>query len=159
MKKNTKQTDIRHPQLDVYPVPREKSPVFINQPWLLDETLYESPLTKEPEPYSDNVRIYLPMDLNREAILRRLDSVISRYGEASADNEMHFSIDVDQLVSQIEIYDRVWFIRHYSLDGKHSAEGKELVKEFMRRLEDIPVRDSECFPHETIEALESEYDL
>ena len=33
----------------------------------------------EPEEKEDNVRIYIPVDLNREAILRRLDSVIYHY--------------------------------------------------------------------------------
>lgn len=42
----------------------------------------------------DNVRIYIPMDLNREAILRRLDRVIAHYGETTEENEMDFSVDV-----------------------------------------------------------------
>ena len=151
------QRDIRHPLLDPYPVPKDQSPLYINQPWLLDETLYDSPLTKDPEPYPDNIRVYLPMDLNRESILRRLDSVISKYREASFRNEMNFRMDVVQLISQIEIYDRVWFVRKFNPDEKHSAEGKDLVKEFVRKLQEIPVLDSETFPYQTIEDLESEY--
>ena len=45
------------------------------------------------------------MDLNRDAILRRLDRVIYQYGEANEDNEMEFGTDVEMILSQLEIYD------------------------------------------------------
>lgn len=47
------------------------------------------------------------MDLNKKAILRRMDSVIRQYGEATEANEMDFTIDVDMIISQIEIYDQM----------------------------------------------------
>ena len=28
---------LEHHDLDVYPIPKEKAPVFINEPWLIDE--------------------------------------------------------------------------------------------------------------------------
>lgn len=68
-----------HHQLDPYPIPKEKSPLFINEPWLLDKTLVEYPRNKEPDEKDDNVRVYVPLDLNREAILRRLNRIIYHY--------------------------------------------------------------------------------
>ncbi|GAB1475500.1 hypothetical protein MASR2M70_03320 [Bacillota bacterium] len=31
---------MRH-KLDIYPIPKEKAPMFINEPWLIDKTLLE----------------------------------------------------------------------------------------------------------------------
>ena len=41
--------------------------------------------------------------------------------------------------------------------GKHSLEAIELVKEFVERLEDVEVWDSEIFPYSTIEKLRKEF--
>ena len=41
--------------------------------------------------------------------------------------------------------------------GKHSLEAIELVKEFVERLEEVEVWDSEIFPYSTIEKLRKEF--
>ena len=56
-----------------------------------------------PLPDDDNIRVYLPMDICKSAILRRLADVISLYGHAAEANEMDFSYDVNSLISQIDI--------------------------------------------------------
>ena len=61
------------------------------------------------------------------------------------------------LISQIEIYDRIWYIRHMPEEGEHSDEGTKLVKEFVERLESIPDGCSEIFPFDTIDELKQEY--
>ena len=99
---------MQHHRLDPYPIPKDKAPLYVNEPWLIDKSLLEYPPRREPEGVEDNVRMYIPMDLNREAILRRLDRVIAHYGEANEENEMEFRADVDAIISQIEIYDRVF---------------------------------------------------
>ena len=55
-------------------------------------------LQREPEEKEYNIRIYIPMDLNRESIMRRLADVISMYEEASEENEIGFS----QMISLCE---------------------------------------------------------
>ena len=115
---------MEHHRLDPYPIPKDKTPLCINEPWLIDKSLLEYPPRREPDEKEDNVRIYVPMDLNRVAILRRLDRVIAHYGEATEENEMEFSVDVGMIVSQIEIYDQVWFVRHVPEKGEHSNEAK-----------------------------------
>ena len=70
---------------------------------------------------------------------------------------MNFSADVDALISQIEIYDQIWYVRHMPLDGGRSMEAKELVREFIARLESIPDGCAECFPFELIEQLRKAY--
>ena len=118
---------MEHHRLDPYPIPKDKTPLCINEPWLIDKSLLEYPPRREPDEKEDNVRIYVPMDLNRAAILRRLDRVIAHNGEATEENEMEFSVDVGMIVSQVEIYDQVWFVRHVPEKGEHSNEAKELV--------------------------------
>ena len=51
----------------------------------------------------DNIRVYLPMDICKSSILRRLADVISHYGPATESNELDFSYDVSSLISQIEM--------------------------------------------------------
>lgn len=147
-----------HHTLDVYPIPKDKAPLYINEPWLIDRSLLEiSNGSAEPEQEQDNIRVYIPMDINKNAILRRLDMLIIRYGEANEKNEIDFSIDVDMLVSQIEIYDQIWYARHMTENSNHSREVVELVKEFIARLEEIPDGCAESFPFELIDTLRKEY--
>lgn len=86
-----------------------------------------------------------PMDLNKKAIMRRLWRIICHYGEANKDNESDFRMDVDMLISQIEIYDQRWYVRHKPKEGNYRLEAIELVKEFVKELEQIPDGGAECF--------------
>lgn len=151
-----------HHNLDVYPMPREKQPMFINEPWMIDESLFAlEDRIKEPDSEKDNIRVFVPMDLNKTAILRRLDHIISVYGSASEWNEMNYSVAVNRLFLQIEVYDQIWFARHPKSIGvgitQHSTEAVDLVKQFVETLEAIPVADAECFPYEIIEELKKDY--
>ena len=149
---------MEHHTLDVYPIPKDKAPLYINEPWLIDRSLLEiSNGSAEPEQEEDNIRVYIPLDINKNAILRRLDTMIIHYGEANEKNELDFSIDVDMLVSQIEIYDQIWYVRHVPEDGAHSAEAVALVREFIEKLEEITDGCAEIFPFELIEELKKEF--
>lgn len=149
---------MEHHTLDVYPIPKDKAPLYINEPWLIDRSLLEiSNGSAEPEQEEDNIRVYIPLDINKNAILRRLDTMIIHYGEANEKNELDFSIDVDMLVSQIEIYDQIWYVRHMPENGEHSREAVDLVREFIARLEEIPDGCAEIFPFELIDTLREEY--
>lgn len=151
--------NLEHHDLDIHPVPKGPKPLFINEPWLIDASNYEAAWgNKEPENVADNVRVYIPLDINKQAILRRLDWIIARYGEVNEGNEMDFSFDVSLLFSQVEIYDQIWYVRHASAaKGKHSAEAIELVKEFIAKLEEIPDGCAEIFPFELIDELKKEF--
>ena len=63
--------------------------------------------------------------------LRRLDWTIVRYGEANEANETDFCFDVEMLISQVEIYGQIWYVRHMPAEGAHSAEAVELTREFI----------------------------
>lgn len=149
-----------HHDLDVYPNPKEKQPMFINEPWLVDLSLLnDEELSKEPELQKDNIRVYVPVDLNADAILRRLYDIIGKYGPAREKNEMNYTVAVGQLISQIEIYDQIWYTRNVPSNGdrKHSAEASALVERFISALKDMEVLDAELFPYEEIEELKKEY--
>ena len=97
--------------------------------------------------------------------MRRLRFLVCRYKEANEQNEFDFSVDVGRLVSQIEIYDQVWFAREgwtraigdYSESEKHSSKAVELVRRFVAELEEIPDGCAELFPFELIDELRREY--
>ena len=151
-----------HHQLDSYPIPRGKTPMFINEPWMIDESIVcemKKDQKREPDQEKDNIRIYVPIDLNEKAILRRLNHIISRYGEANEQNEFDFSRDVYALLSHIEIYDQIWYVRHMPKTEDHSAEATELVRKFVEALEAIPDGCAEMFPFQLIEDLKGAYDL
>ena len=143
--------------LDPYPIPREKTPLYINEPWIADKSLLEYSPQREPESKDDNIRICVPMDLNNDAILRRLNRVISHYGEANEANESEFQIDVSMIIAQIEIYDQVWYARHAPDNSRHSDEAVELVREVISELENIPDGCAESFPFDMISELRLEY--
>ena len=153
----------QHP-LDVYPEPKEQTPLFINEPWLIDKYLFDyGPRNRETEPEEDNIRVYIPLDLNREAILRRLQNTIYKYQEANEDNESDFSSETAMLIEQIAIYDKIWYNRTKEESDKtnakqHSQKAISLVKEFIKLLESIPDGCAECFPFETIDELKREYE-
>lgn len=148
-----------HHTLDVHPVPKEKKPLYINEPWLIDDSYIWEVRGKsvDPDPEEDNIRVYIPLDLNSKAILRRLHTMIAKYGEANERNESDFSQDVHRLISQIEIYDQIWYARHIPEKGAHSEEAKQLVREFIQLLEEIPDGCAEVFPFEIIDLLREEY--
>ena len=144
--------------LDIHPIPEDMDLLFINEPWIIDRSQAVMDFVcKEPEPAEDNIRVFLPLDINKGAIIRRLNDLIYRYGEANEDNEFNFSSDVDALVSQIEIYDQVWNVRQGLGRGIHSREAVELVEEFIDMLEELPDGGAELFPFELIDELREEY--
>ena len=148
---------VRH-ELDINPVPETERPMYVNEPWLTDLSLYEDgEQYREPEAEEDNIRVYIPMDINGASIIRRIEHTIGRYGEADEDNETNFSIEVDQILEQLGIYDQVWSAREYREGAKHSARAVEVAKAVIELLEDIPDGCAECFPYELIDELKEEY--
>ena len=146
----------RH-SLDIWPIPKEKAPLFINEPWIIDSSLNNESALNQDELQEDNIRAYLPLDINRAAILRRLRTIIAKYGEANEENEVNFQMEVDAVIAHIEIYDQIWYVRNMPPTGKHSAIVIELVRDVVSLLKSIPDGCAEIFPFETIEALEGEF--
>ena len=107
----------------------------------------------------DNMRIYVPMDLNADIIMRQLYSLHSTLGCSTERNESAYCSGVGKVISQLEIYDRVWAARNLEdtvqkEDGgvRHSNQGIELAKQIVKYLEDIE-GTAECFPYDEIQEL------
>ncbi len=161
----------RHHKLDVFPVPERA--LYINETDIADITAYDVPddnkyrteeewQTKEFS-QEDNVRIYVPLDLNKSAILRRLWRIGYQLGDPTEYNELAYWEEVQRIISQLEIYDQVWCTRegtfHDELDEHfHSMHGRELVEAILEQLEKWEENSSaECFPYDEIDDLEDSY--
>lgn len=144
-----------HHTLDIHPIP--ENVLYINESQLADQTVlnYEHihKLEKQPE---DNIRIYVPLDLSCDAILRRLQDIYDRYGYLTEANEFKIRQEVSILVSQIEIYDQIWFVREGDCGNRHSRKATELVKDVLAILMENE-GCGETFPYELAEVLRSEY--
>ena len=149
-----------HHELDIKPVPDDVN--FINEPWIVDNTVYPPLKAFKAEDLipdaSDNVRVYVPLDLSKESILRRLKAVIKSFGEVNENNEVAYAVAVGRMLLQVEIYDQIQFVREKSgnADG-HSSAAKDLMRDFVATLEDIPDGGAEIFPFELIDELKEEY--
>ncbi len=75
---------------------------------------------------------FLFLWIYKSRVHHRLRVLINKYGEANEDNEMFFDTDVSKLVSQIEVYDQIWYVRDKEFGGKHSRKSIELVRDFLR---------------------------
>ena len=134
----------RH-KIDVAPETKDHLPIYIHEPELLDGSLLEVDVSQAAQP-EDNVRIFVPLDISYEAVLRRLDWIIHRYGEATEKNELNLARDVRMILSQAEIYDQVWLARHGTVGERHSEEGVRLIQQVVDTLVKIPDGCAECFP-------------
>lgn len=163
-----------HHKLDIYPYPKEV--LYINEFELVDNVNtyfkrkdYEKALTGSNKSQGgilpdDNVRIYVPIDLNGDYIINRLYYLFYLFGEPDYKNEMGLSTEVDKLISQLEIYDQVWTVRdlgnsYTNEEGRlHGPKGKQLAKRFIDVLMENE-GSAECFPFDVIENLRKEFGL
>ena len=164
---------MRH-KLDIHPIPEKV--LYINELSLANPMVFQT--TPEHEKAisgdtisrggvlpDDNVRVYVPMDLNADSIMRQFLALYDALGSPDDNNESLFSAVVTKLISQLEIYDQVWVTRDLAhavqkADGEvfHSRQGIELAQKIV----DFLLRDkgiAECFPFDEIEKLKKEFGL
>ena len=72
---------------------------------------------------------------------------------------MEFDTDISMIISQLEIYDQIWYGRYVPENRKHSREAIGLAEKIIARLELIPDGGAECFPFELIDRLREEYEM
>ena len=157
-----------HHKLDIHPIPTDV--LYVNELSLAGKVPYETRDTMDkvltgrtksnggilPD---DNVRIYVPMDLNADIIMWQLYSLHGTLGYPTEKNESAYCSGVGKVISQLEIYDQVWAVRNLEdtvqkEDGgvRHSHQGIELAKQIVKYLEDIE-GTAECFPYDEIQEL------
>ena len=139
----------RH-RVDPFPSPKGKKALYVDEQWMVDESIV--PFLEDEMPADkDNIRIYFPVNINRNAILRRLDHAIFCHGKVTDKNEYAYSINISQIIAQFEIYDQIWASRRVPDEGDHCPEVVSLAKEILAKLETIPCKKDEMFPNEYIE--------
>ena len=159
-------------KLDCKPIP--ENVLYINELDLADSVPYETNIEMEkaltgkckeeggvlPD---DNVRIYVPIDINADAIMRRLHLLFVTMDYPTEDNESAYSFAVRRIISQLEIYDQVCVTRNFEnsvqkeLGGvRHSREGIELARRIADYLEEND-GTAELFPWDEIEKLRKEF--
>ncbi len=141
------------------PSPQNVTPTYVDEPWLIDKSMMEDYTNEMAKTLAgeDNIRVYIPLDINRRAIRRRLNAIISHYGEISERNEFAFSADVDMILSQMELYDKILCERGALKIGNHSAKVIDTVQEVISILEEVTDGCAEQYPFEIIAELKKEY--
>ncbi len=61
------------------------APLYINEPELIDKSLELCMAIGKSEKQKYNIRVYIPLDISKDAILRRLDRVIMQSGANSCE--------------------------------------------------------------------------
>ena len=108
--------------------------------------------------YQDHIRVYVPLDISREAILRRIQCIYNRLGSPSWENESDFISEIGGIISQLEIYDQIWFARQGDSGNGHSKYATMLADEIIKVLEEDE-GCAEMFPYEMFEELKTEYKI
>jgi hypothetical protein len=157
-----------HHKLGIHPFPTDV--LYVNELSLAGKTPYETKQDMDKALIGrkklnggilpdDNVRIYVPMDLNVDIIMWQLYSLHSTLGYSTERNESVYCSGGGKVISQLEIYDQVWAARNLEdtvqkEDGgvRHSHQGIELAKQIVKYLEEIE-GTAECFPYDGIQEL------
>ena len=161
-----------HHKLDIHPIP--ESVHFVNELDIASTTQYSSQKQYEealtgktissggvlPD---DNIRIYVPIDISADSIMRKLREIYDMLGLPDDKNEPYFEQEFGKLLSQLEIYDQIWAVRDLrhsvrKVNGGvyHSANGIELAEKVIRFLKENAGK-AKCFPFEQIDELSSEF--
>ena len=162
-----------HHNLDIYPIPEKV--LYINELEIADTACYYD--TKEQHQKAltgrirtnggilpnDNVRVYVPLDLNAAQILNRIQQIYRIMESPDDTNELEFSYQVGKIISQLEIYDQVWVARDLGNavrigEHLHSKNGIELAGKIVSiLLEDEGC--AECFPSDVVDELKKEFGI
>ena len=178
-----------HHNLDIKPVPEKV--LYINEPDITGmfcgcgpeyipgwERLFEKIHDGDNASWyadqsADHVRVYVPLDLSKDCILAYFRAVLDCFGCADEGNEMGFSSSIEQVITRLEIYDQVWFVREMTKARKddeaymndpaqmprHSHHATEVARVIVDEL--LRVANTGCsaelFPYETIDMLCREY--
>lgn len=137
-----------HHTLDIHPFPKDV--LYINEFELVDVVNTYDSQKKHDKALSgkckkeggvlpdDNVRIYVPIDLNADYIINRLRDILASFGSPSENNESALTVEVGKLVAQLEIYDQACTVRNLKNAYRntpdsdlHCTQGKELAKNFI----------------------------
>ena len=156
-----------HHDLDIHPIPEKV--LYINELGIADKAFYYNTEEQHQKALTgrtrtnggilpdDNVRVYVPLDLNAAQILNRLQQIYQIMESPDDTNELEVSYQVGKIISQLEIYDQVWVARDLGNavrieEHLHSKNGIELASKIVSVL----LEDEGCaerFPYDVVDEL------
>ena len=89
-----------HHDLDSHPMPKDKLPLYINEPSLIDKSLEFYPQGMKVDDKKDNVRVYIPLDLNKdgEDVHMAYGTIVNELKEVSRSyKEARMALDVGKI--------------------------------------------------------------
>ena len=101
-----------HHDLDIYPIPEKV--LYINELGIADTAFYYNMEEQHQKALTgrtctnggilpdDNVRVYVPLNLNATQILNRLQQIYQIMESLDDTNELEFSYQVGKIISQLE---------------------------------------------------------
>lgn len=109
----------------------------------------------------DNIRIYIPLDLNSDSIMAELEYLYYSLGEVCENNEFVYCSGVRKIIQKLEIYDQAMLKSKKSKPVKkgeisHSEKGIKLANDIVKYLA-YNEGCAECFPYDEINELNKEY--
>ena len=170
-----------HHDLEIKPIP--ENVLYVNDPFMgtiaepyekiNEHEMAKTGKTKEEGGIlpDDNVRIYVPLDLNRSQIMQELCLLYGMLGSPGYSNEVNLAILTEKVIQKLEIYDQVWVARdaENAVQMKngiyHSKQGIALAQEiidFMEEDAEFLEEDeaqADTSPYEIIDRLKDEWGL
>ena len=181
---------LNHHDLDIKPVPEQV--LYINEPDITGDFCgggntdqrydgravlmkYDGDTaSRYAYEFTDQVRVYVPLNLSKQHILAYFKAVMNHFGHADEKNEMMFSSAIDQVITRLEIYDQIWFTRELSESSTsnlidpdinedspphHSCHASEIARLIVDELAQLAKNGcvAQHFPYETIDMLCYEY--
>ncbi|GEM_PF-589748 len=127
--------------------------------WRVEEEGFLKGLTKKDGGIlpDDNVRIYLPKDINSKSILADLNHLYTQFGDVGENNEEYYSCEVRKPIRFLEIYDSILLENHeietvQTDDKVHTKLAQDTTQEMVKIMMENQGW-AELFPYEECEQL------
>lgn len=109
---------------------------------------------------NDMIRVYVPLDISPDLITWRLYEVYDLLGSSSENNEYLYRYEIDRLITQLEIYDRIMMEQGnpVNLITGHTIKATEIAELMINKLlEDDGT--AELFPYNMVDIIKEKFGM
>ena len=109
---------------------------------------------------NDMIRVYVPLDISPDLITWRLYEVYELLGRPSENNEYLYRYEIDRLITQLEIYDRIMMEQGnpVNLITGHTVKATEIAELMINKLlEDDGT--AELFPYNMVDIIKEKFGM
>ena len=106
------------------------------------------------------IRVYVPLDISPDLIKWRLYEVYDLLGSPSENNEYLYRYEIDRLITQLEIYDRIMMEQGnpVNLITGHTIKATEIAELMINKLlEDDGT--AELFPYNMVDIIKEKFGM